>query len=789
MTNGGITGIFPREPSGGGFSHIRSQSEMDAVPTLPQDAEQQEAEAIPQEEYRQPPPPDRENAQRLIRWSDPTKTLNICDEIIENVSDGESLLGRIGQRVVREYEIDLMSRSEWERSMDKALKLAMQVAEGKTSPWQGASNVVFPLVATAAIQFNARAFPAIVQGQDVVKGIVVGDDSGVPAIDPRTQQPVMDMDGNVVVWQVKPGAKRARADRVAQHMSWQFTSEQSEWIEETDRLLIMLPIIGCMFRKTFFDMQAGRNASVLATAKDVVINYWAKSTDTAPRISELIKLYPYEIIEEERAGTFLKDVQYGMAEGALDGDEDAPHALIEQHRRWDLDGDGYPEPIVVTVHKQTAKVVRIVARYDPEGIRLNKDTNQIQRIDQVLYYTKYDFLPNMEGGIYGFGLGRLLNPINEAVDTTLNQMFDAETLRIHGGGFLGKGLGMKSGQTTLRMGEWKVVNALGATIKDSIVPMVHQGASPVLFQLLGFLIEAAKELASNTEVLSGNQSKGNVPATTTLALIEQGLKVFTAVYKRIYLAEQSEFLKQYRLNRLYLNNSTQYQRGDEWKTITREDYTQNTGIEPIADPSMVSDMQMLARAEVLEKYREDPVVNRKAVLERIFKYAKIDDIEELLDTDQPPDPLLVKKLQIEEMGKKADVLQKMSASILNLANADKVIMEMVHGETEMGMKQDQAALDQEQATLNQEQTKAKTRSIDTAALSQWINTQMATLKGQMEMLGADDGSTAAAAKPGPGGGGAARRGPAGANGSGGNGLAMGSLAAASGQQTPQALPA
>lgn len=627
-----------------------------------------------------PAPPDRDNAQRLIRWADPTATLNIAQEILDYPEQFPGIdLGAIGQRVVREYEIDVQSRTDWMENSKRAMELAMQVAQPKTNPWQNASNVIYPLISAAATQFNARAYPAVVAGEDVVKGLVVGEDNGVPVVDPATGMPALDPGTGKTVPQPppapQPGDKRRRADRVAQHMSWQLTEEQPEWQEETDRLLLILPIVGCAFRKTYFDTNQARNVGALIRAEHLVINYRAKSLSTAPRITEEMKLYPYEILEEEAAGTFLH-WQYGMADGALEGDEDAPHDFLEQHRRLDLDKDGYPEPYVVTVNKATAKVVRIVARWDTDGVKYSAVSNKIQRIVPVEYYTKYDFFPNPDGGIYGVGFGQLLNPINEAINTTLNQMFDAGTLQIMGGGFVGKGLSMQSGSLRFKLGEWKVVNALGSTVRDSIVPMVHAGPSDVLFKLLGFLVEAGKELASNAEVLTGQQTKANVPATTTLALIEQGLKVFTAIYKRVYLALKSELEKQFRLNRLYLNKQQNYRKGNEWLSISQEDYTAHSGVAPVSDPSMVSDMQQLARAEFLKEFKDDPNVDPIEVRRRMFEAAHIQDIEKLLRENpaQTPETMLkMRALQLQEITVRAQATAHLAGAILSLANADKAV--------------------------------------------------------------------------------------------------------------------
>ena len=438
-----------------------------------------------------------------------------------------------------------------------------------------------------------------------------------------------------------------------------------------DKLLVILPIIGCAFKKSFYDATEARNSSLLVYPKNLVVNYWAKSLETAPRLTEYVDLYPYEIEEMKRAGLFL-DEDYGPGDDT-GVDPDAPHRFYEQHRRIDLDGDGYPEPYIVTVHEASQKLARVVARFDPEGVLFSRATNEITKVIPVHYYTKFDFLPNPDGGIYGVGFGQLLNPINESVNTTLNMMFDAGNLQNTGGGFLGKGLSMHSGAVKFRLGEWKIVNAPGRTIKDSVVPFNHQGPSPVLFQLLGFLVEAGRDVARIKDVLTGDQAASQVPATTILALIEQGLKVFSAIFKRIHNALKSEYNKLYRLNRLFLEESATYRVGQETKQITRADYEKGSGVEPVSDPRTVSNMQRLGRAELLRMFLTDPFTNPIEVRRRIFESAEIEDIEELLKPDGPPNPEIVARMRevaIREVVGRADALNKMSAAVLNLAKAD-----------------------------------------------------------------------------------------------------------------------
>lgn len=634
----------------------------------------------------------------LKRWSDLSQTPNIAEEILEEWEDGESRLSEIGQRVVEEYKIDLDSRSEWIETNKAGMDLAMQVARKKTSPWDGASNVIYPLISVASIQFAARAYPGIVQNRNVVKGMVVGPDKGVPMVDPQTQQPVQGQDGKPQYQPGPdgvpqgPGLKRARADRIADHMSWQFLEEQDEWEEETDKLLHVLPIPGCVFKKTYFDPSLGRNVSVMVSAENLVVNYWAKSLATASRITEELKLLPVELEEQKRAGVFI-DQDYPLT-GANSNDRDAPREFLEQHRRWDLDDDGYPEPYIVTVQKDTGKVARIAAAYDPDGIVFSKIDNRVQTIRAVEYYTKFDFLPNPKGAFYGVGFGQLLRPLNDAINTAINQLFDAESLKISGGGFIGRGLSMNSGSVKFKLGEWKVVNSPGSDIRNAIVPLPTQGGSAVMFTLLNFLVEAGKEVASIKDVLSGETTPANTPATSMLAMIEQGLKVFTGIWKRVHRSLKSEYDKQFRLNRLYLEEQTSYRIGEEWKTVTRQDYVRGSGVVPWSDSTMVTDMQRLGRAGVLQMFANDPLLDGVEIRRRILQAADIDGISQLMQSNPMSNPMLFFKraeLGLAQIKTKAQAIYHMARGYQALAMGDKAVgdqhlawlaqhMEMLQGE-------------------------------------------------------------------------------------------------------------
>jgi len=537
----------------------------------------------------------------------------------------DDVVANLGPVVVSGYDIDMDSRHEWEELTMSGLGIAMQTHTDKTSPWPDCANVKHPLIATAAIQFAARAYPEIVKGADVVKASVVGEDAS--------------------------GEKEKRAKRVSMHMSWQLTEQMPEWDEDTDKLLHSLPVMGVCYRKTYWDPILKRNVSESRSALQVVVNNGAKNLETVRRVTDQVWLYKNEVIERERSGLFVK----GISDQFRGDDEEKPQELfLEQHGYADLDGDGYEEPYIITVHRDSGLVARIVARYDASGVEVTENNTMVYRIEPVQYFTKFSFIPAPNGQYYDLGFAQLLSPLNEAINTILNQMLDAGTLHNLGGGFIGRGVKWQGGVLKFLPGEWKMVDTTGGMLKDNVVPLPAKEPSAVLFRLLGSLVDSANRLASVSETMTGEQPGQNVPATTVLAMIEQGLKVFTAIYKRVFRSLRSEYKKLYRLNGLHLKEEDYYRVLDSPQAIFRADYDgTDLNIIPVADPTISSEAQRLARSTAM--WETLPVNPSKAgkieILKRRYEALGVPDIDKLLPPEEiktllsapaPPNPDMLK---------------------------------------------------------------------------------------------------------------------------------------------------
>ena len=565
--------------------------------------------------------------------------INKLEALIDSINIAEDLdddtLTAIGQEVKQGYENDLSTRSEWERSIDEWTKLAKQTIEPRTYPWPNASNIKYPLLATAAMQFAARAYPSLVPSNGrVVAARIVGKDPD--------------------------GQKYERAQRVSTYMSYQLMDEMYGWEEDMDRMLIMLPIVGVLFKKTYWDSLNKKNCSKLILPKSLVVDYWTTCLEKAERISEVIEMSPRLLKERQNAEMFL-DIDLGTPSVTIPknvgapqppaADEATPHILIEQHMFYDLDDDGYREPYIVTIHKETGKVLRIAANFDKDSIV--EKNGKIIKIDPVQYYTKFGFIPNPDGGFYDIGFGTLLGPLNESVNTLINQLVDAGTLSNLQAGFLGKGLRIKMGETRFQPGEWKTVNATGDDLKKSIFPLPTREPSAVLFQLMGSLITSGKELASVAEIFTGKMPGQNTPATTTMATVEQGMKVFTAVYKRIFRSLAQEFNKLYRLNSIYMNPTDYVEVVDT--EIGQEDFnTKDYNIYPGADPTATSQQEKLMKAQGLMELLQSGILDPVKVVYRILDAQEQPNWQELIrpevaESGQPPPPPPDPKLQEMQM--------------------------------------------------------------------------------------------------------------------------------------------
>lgn len=592
-------------------------------------------------------------------------------EMLQFLSEQENIwpfledLGLDGAKLQSEcieaFQNDEDSRQEWVEKHDEAMKLALQVADKKSYPFDNASNVIYPLITTGTVQFAARCYPNLVANREVVKPKVVGDDTGLYKVDPQSGQPVP---------VVLPGTKAERGTRVARYMNHQLLEVDQGWEEDTDRMLHYVPVAGCGFRKRWWD---NGPKSKFVTAKNLVVNYSAQSLATATNISEIFPLEPYEITERVRSG--LWDEEQVARFFTPETDKEA-RDFVEMHTRYDLDGDGYPEPYIVWFDRDTGTVVRVAGNFG----NVEEDGQQVLSIRPRTYYIKYSFIPNPDGGFYDIGFGWLLGPINRAVNTSINQLNDGAHLLNAPSGFLGRGFRIKGGDTRLRPGEFKPVDAYGDQIKNNIHQLQFAGPSPVTLQLLQLMISSGQDISSVKDIMMGGGDSQIAP-TTALTMVEQGSKQFSAIYKRLHRAMRDEA-------RLLMAHNAEHAQeiGEDYMSVNDDgdgdplELEANNDVVPVTDPAMVSEASSMAKAEALMQMAMNGVVDMEFARDRWLAAANIENAEEAKPKSQGPSPEQLiemskreaesRRIDILELETEAKALEMRTRAIKNLADAE-----------------------------------------------------------------------------------------------------------------------
>lgn len=599
---------------------------------------------------------------------------------------GQETLSEMGSKIMEGFEADWESTKGWRERNKEWMNLALLIRENKSFPWPKASNVKYPLLATAAMQFSARAYPALVPSDGhIVKTKVIQKD------------PTDDI--------------YKAAERIGQHMSYQLLERMENWEEDMDKLLMTIAISGICFKKTFFNGVTKRNDSHIVYPEQFVVNYFAKNLEKAYRKSEILKYTDNEVLERVNDDEIFLDVDLSVPSGEEDNndknkneatgiripptDESTPHTFISCHTFWDLDDDGYEEPYVITVHKETRQVVRIVARWNLDGVKRSKDKKKIVRIEPIEYFTAFPFIPNPDGSIYALGFGLLLGPLNESVNSIINQLVDAGTLANMPSGFIGKGLRLRMGQTSLQPGEFKVVNATAEDLQKGVFVMPVKEPSETLFKLMNLLITSGNQLASIAEIFVGKMPGQNTPATTTQETIQQGMAVFTAIYKRVYRSLAQEFKKIFFLNKINPDIVAEESKlaGMELQGSDYDlpDWVVIPGADPTGDSSTVRMAKLQQVGQLLQMGTIDPMVYTRLMLDA----NEIPNAQQLIKQPAPPPPdpkvaLMQQKgqqdaqaHQMDMQGKQADLSSK--ARVAQIDEQDRQ-SKLAHETTMQAMK-------------------------------------------------------------------------------------------------------
>ena len=528
----------------------------------------------------------------------------------------EKEVATVGKDLVRAFEDDKSSRKNWEDQYSKGLRMLGVIVEDRQDPFPGASGVHHPLLAEAATQFQARAIAEMFPAGGPVKTQIIGKTT-----DKKLEQ----------------------AQRVQDFMNFQVTQEIPDYFNELDQMLFYLALAGSAFKKIYFDNTLDRICSKFVPAEEFVISMENTDLETADRYTQVMKLTRTEVRKHQISG-YYKDVPLTKSDpntGATSGDmveqtlqrlegmtpsmASKIHTLLEVHANVDLgeDPDQLALPYIITIDYESQRVLSIRRNWKEEDSLKRKRT----------YFIHYKYLPGL--GFYGFGLIQMIGGLQHASTGALRALLDSAAFANLNGGFRAKGARIEGGDITISPGEWVEVEAYGDDLRKSFIPLPFKEPSPTLLQLLGVLTESGRRFASIADAMIGD-SAGSGPVGTTIALIEQGSKVFSAIHKRIHQAQGREFKLIYELNGEYLDDEYSFEVIGENKKIRRKDFSASISVVPVSDPNIFSQAQRIALAQTgLQLARETPdVVDVKEATRRFLQALSIPDYMDLIIEDE-----------------------------------------------------------------------------------------------------------------------------------------------------------
>lgn len=657
---------------------------------------------------------------------------NICDLLKDDQVEAIGMAARQG------YFDDLASRNDWEIRMAGAMDLALQVMREKSEPWQGCSNVKFPLITVGALQHHSRAFPTLISGTDPVQARVIGGD--------------------------KDGQKTKRAERISTHMSWQCLEQDETWEAEHDKALLVQPIVGCAFIKTSWSNQKRKMDSKLVLPKNLVLNYYTKDLEHQnTRFTHDYNLGKNLIVQRQIDGRYRKfeltekvsptttndqgplqesqDLRQGLTKPA-DDVKITPYFTGEQYCWIDLDGDGMDEPYIVTFDIASGVVYRIAPRFIDSGVRdLRGASFSDPKFDGKPYYieavpvfTKIPFIPSPDGGYYDLGLGMLLGPLTDSVNTALNQMFDACSMLTMGGGFVGRGFKSKGGPFTFKPNQWHPTDAPGDDLRKNILPLPKNEPPQVLMSLVQFLVGYAERIISASETQMGVGQGQNQKAETTRILNDNGDRVYSAIFKRTWMAFRNEYRVRYKLNQLFFGMDADYDeltQGADAMIFPKDYLGSKVTVVPAADPHVVSDHQREQQAlnTMNMALKGVPNMNRYLSVKRYLEVIHTPDIDAIFPPpmekgeggqmkpakDLPPPP----NVKMEELKIKAQHLE-----------LDKKEMEFEQKVTAFELKESMRKLDAEIEKMEAQAKKflAEATGVDQGHMLGLINAAIAVQK-------------------------------------------------------------
>ena len=513
---------------------------------------------------------------------DPEDQRGQSDDFYINLAEEmpERELGRIAGELLGEFDANKASRQDWEDAYANGLELLGFNYEERAQPFRGASGVTHPLLAEAATQFQAQAFNELLPASGPVRTAIMGSETR---------------------------EKQAQSQRVRQFMNYYVTSVMEDYTPDMDQMLFYLPLAGSTFKKVYYDETLGRAVSKFIPAENLVVPYETSDLDTCPNITQVLRMSLNDLRKKQVAGFYLDipvipaQEEMGSVESEIDRIDgvspsqiDYDCTILECHVDLDLEGyeetddDGEPTgikvPYVVTISQDNGQILSIRRNY--------REDDELKR--KIQYFVHYKFLPGF--GFYGLGLIHTIGGLSRTATAALRQLIDAGTLSNLPAGFKARGLRIRDDDDPLQPGEFRDVDAPGGAIRDSLMPLPFKGPDQTLFALLGFVVDAGQRFATITDMKVGD---GNQQAAvgTTIAMLEQGSRVMSAVHKRLHYGMKQEFKILARVMSESLPQEYPYSVEGADSQVMRSDFDDRVDVLPVSDPNVFSQAQRIALAQ------------------------------------------------------------------------------------------------------------------------------------------------------------------------------------------------
>ena len=539
----------------------------------------------------------------------------------------------IGNQLQNDYMEYKMSRKEWERAYITGLDLLGFKYTNRTEPFQGASGATHPVLAEAVTQFQALAYKELLPADGPVRTMVMGKS------DPQ---------------------KEMQAQRVKNFMNYQIMDKMQEYEADFDQMLFYLPLAGSTFKKVYYDDLLGRAVSKFVPADDLVVPYTATSLDDAEAVIHVVKMSENDLRKQMVSG-FYSDIELTKPTGTVTNEleekerevegvtksqrVDPLYTILECHVNLDLEGfedlgpDGEPTgiklPYIVTIEEGSRKVLSIRRNFAPNDPKKNK----------IQYFVHFKFLPGL--GFYGLGLIHMIGGLSRTATAALRQLLDAGTLSNLPAGFKQRGVRVKDDAANIQPGEFKDVDTPGGNLKDAFVFLPYKEPSATLLQLMGIVVQAGQRFASIADMQVGD---GNQQAAvgTTVALLERGSRVMSAIHKRLYVGLKQEFKLLAKIFGESLPAEYPYDVIGASRNIKAKDFDNRVDILPVADPNIFSMSQRVSLAqEQLRLAMSNPQMhNLYSAYRGMYEAIGVKDIDRILP---PPPPNMPKDPAVEHI--------------------------------------------------------------------------------------------------------------------------------------------